>query len=147
MDTGESRPDPPELTLAAKQIGEAGVAVGRSLWGVATAFRALVAADLSLSRSAFGMTLALTGVAIVFGASAWLLLMALAVFSLQSAGLSLVAAVAVPALFSLFAAIAAAWAAIRVFGDTRLNATRRQLARFSLAEDPEHVQAHPERVP
>ena len=38
--------------------------------------RSLVAADISLARSAFGRTLAITGVAIVFGASAWLLLMA-----------------------------------------------------------------------
>src|SRR5512144_2531892 len=52
---------------------------GRATWtagrDASKAFRILVSADVSLARSAFGRTLAFTGVAIAFGASAWLLLM------------------------------------------------------------------------
>src|SRR4051812_17821893 len=52
------------------------------------AFRILFAADVSMARSAFGRTLAFTGFAIVFGASAWLLLMA-ALIAWLSLGLGL----------------------------------------------------------
>ena len=55
------------------QTGQAGLAAARD---ASKAFRTLVSADVSLARSAFGRTLAFTAVAIVFGASAWLLLMA-----------------------------------------------------------------------
>jgi len=55
-------------------------ATGRATWeagrDASKAFRILLSADISLARSAFGRTLAFTGVAIAFGASAWLLLMA-----------------------------------------------------------------------
>lgn len=121
--------------------------VGRSAWGVLTAFRALVAADISLSRSAFGLTLFYTGLAIVFGASAWLLLMTTLVLALHASGLGWIGAVAIPAVLSLVGAAGCAWRASIVFGDTRLDASRRQLARLSLAEDPQDIEENPERVP
>ena len=52
------------------------------------ALRILVAADFSLARSAFGRALAFTGVAIAFGASAWLLLMGAMIAAMQAAGIS-----------------------------------------------------------
>lgn len=122
--------------------------VGRSAWGVLAAFRSLVAADFSLSRSAFGLTLFYTGVAIALGASAWLLLMTILVLALQASGwMGWIGAVALPAVLSLIGAAAFAWRASVIFGDTRLDASRRQLARFSLAEDPEEIEDNPERVP
>src|SRR4051794_31183193 len=53
-------------------------ATSRATWtagrDAGKAFRILLAADVALARSAFGRTLAFTGVAIAFGTSAWLLL-------------------------------------------------------------------------
>lgn len=140
--------DPPDLTRAAKDVGQAGLDVGRSLWGVITAFRSLVAADFSLSRSAFGLTLFYTGVAIALAASAWLLMMTILVLALQSSGwMGWIGAVAIPAVLSLVGASIFAWRASVIFGDTRLDASRRQLARLYLAEDPEEIEENPERVP
>jgi hypothetical protein len=138
MDSGESRADPPELTRAAQEIGSAGMQAGRSAWGIVTSFRRLVAADLALSRSAFGLTLAYTAGAIVLGASAWMFLMAAVVLGLQELGLPLVWAVLIPGLASGIGAGVVAFAGSRIFEHTRLDATRRQLARFGWAGDPEH---------
>jgi uncharacterized membrane protein YqjE len=147
-DPGATRPEPPELKRAAVDLGHTGVELGRSAWKVLGGFRALLAADLSLSRSAFGLTLAYTGVAIALGASAWLLLMTLIVLGLQSTGwVGWFGAVLVPALLSGAGAAWCAWRATKVFEDTTLAATRRQLARLDLGEDPEEVERHPERVP
>ena len=68
--------DAPDIEESLRQLG----ATGRATWSAgrdaSKAFRILFAADISLARSAFGRTLAFTGVAIASGASAWLLLMA-----------------------------------------------------------------------
>src|SRR6478735_9089350 len=66
----------PGLADALRELGATGKATWSAGREAATAFRILVSADISLARSAFGRTLAFTGVAIAFGASAWLLLMA-----------------------------------------------------------------------
>jgi hypothetical protein len=147
MHAGESRGDPPELSQAAQDIARAGLDAGRSAWGVATSFRAMVAADLALTRSAFGLTLVYTGIAIALGASAWLLLMGVLVLALQATGLALIWALLLPATLSAVGAGICAWIGSKVFADTRLCATRRQLARLGLAEDPEQVEREPERVP
>ncbi len=144
---GTAPSEPPELGQAAKDIGQAGLELGRSAWSALSSFRALAAADFSLSRSALGLTLAYAGAAIALGASAWLLLMALIVLALHAAGLGRIGAVAVPALLSLGAAAFFGWRAAVAFDDTRLNATRRQLARLGLGEDPAEVERHPERLP
>src|SRR3546814_5516050 len=52
------------------------------------ALRRLVSADLALARSAMGRALAWVAVAIVFGASAWLLVMGVLTALLHSLGLS-----------------------------------------------------------
>ncbi|WP_212745307.1 phage holin family protein [Thermomonas fusca] len=100
----------------------------------AKALRILVAADVSLARSAFGRTLAFTGIAIAFGASAWLLLMAALVAALVAAGLSWLVGLLVAAALSVVATAAAGFGAMRYFEHTRLKATRRQLARLGVGE-------------
>ena len=59
----------PDLAESLRQLG----ATGRATWtagrDAASAFRILLSADVSLARSAFGRTLAFTGVAIAFGAA------------------------------------------------------------------------------
>ena len=62
---------PPELLSSLRELLRASGAT----WGAArealTALRILVQADISLARSAFGRTLALTGVAIAAGGTTW----------------------------------------------------------------------------
>lgn len=145
--TGSAPPgDPPPLTQAARDIGRAGVESGRAAWEAVGALRKLVAADFALSRSAFGLTLAWAGVGIALGASAWLLLMGLLVLGLHELGLGWIAALSLPALVSLGGAGLAGWRAAQVFDDTRLNATRRQLAHLGWGEDPVAVERDPERL-
>jgi hypothetical protein len=116
------------LGITSRATWEAGRDAGK-------AFRILLAADVSLARSAFGRTLAFTGVAIAFGASAWLLLMA-ALVAWLSAGLgwpwslSLLLAAAL----SIVATGLGGWRAMRYFEHTRLQASRRQLARLGIGE-------------
>src|SRR4051812_41961973 len=75
-DAPERDADAPDITEAFREFSASGRAGLKAANDVAKALRILVAADFSLARSAFGRTLALTGVAIAFGASSWLLLMA-----------------------------------------------------------------------
>lgn len=115
------------------------MAAGRSSYGaakdVSKAFRGLIAADVSLARSAFGRSLAFTGLAIAFGASAWLLLMASAVVVLHAqVGLSWVLALLACAAISVVVCAAAAWGAMRYFEHTRMKASRRQFARLGFGE-------------
>lgn len=112
---------------------------GRATWSAGNeafkAFRILFAADVSLARSAFGRMLALTGVAIAFGASCWLLLMAAAVTWLfRGVGLSLTVSLLICALLSALVTGWAIWLADRYFEHTRLKATRRQLGRLGIGE-------------
>jgi hypothetical protein len=109
----DARADAAGIDEALRELGATGRATLGAGRDAGKAFRILLAADISLARSAFGRTLALTGVAIAFGASAWLLL---------TAGLSIVVTAA------------AAWMAMRYFEHTRLQATRRQLARLGVGE-------------
>ena len=101
---GNGRPDPDtpepaaELLEALRQIGATGRASLGASVDTAKAFRSLVVADVSLARSALGRTLALSGVAIAAGASAWLLLMgALVVFLSARLGMPWLGALLLPA--------------------------------------------------
>ena len=126
--------DAPGLEEALRGLGEEGRAGLKAATDVAKALRILIAADISLARSAFGRTLALTGVAIAFGASAWLLLMAAMIAAMQAAGLSWVIALLIAALLSVAVTAGAGYAAMRYFEHTRLQATRRQFARLGFGE-------------
>jgi hypothetical protein len=122
----------PGIEEALRELGEDGRAGLKAARDVGKALRILVAADISLARSAFGRTLALTGVAIAFGASAWLLLMAALIVGMQGAGLSWLVSLLIAAVLSIAVTVGAGMAAMRYFEHTRLQATRRQLARLGL---------------
>lgn len=125
----------PDLSDALHALGKDGRAGLKAASDVAKALRILVAADVSLARSAFGRTLALTGVAIAFGASAWLLLMAsLIAWMSIGMGMSWTLALLLTALFSVLVTAGAGYAAMRYFEHTRLKATRRQFARLGFGE-------------
>ena len=126
---------PPDLQESLRQVGAAGRASAQAAADTGKALRSLMAADFSLARSAFGRTLAFTGVAIVFGASAWLLLMtALIVFLNLQLGWPWWAALLTCAALSIVAAAAAVYQGMRYFEHTRMQATRRQLARLGIGE-------------
>ncbi|TWI14375.1 phage holin family protein [Aerolutibacter ruishenii] len=141
--TGDDRATPndpgtgpaPGLDDALRDIGDTGKATLKASVDAAKAFRTLVLADISLARSALGRALAFTGVAIAFGASAWLLLMAaLIVFLSNGLGWSWTLSLLLTALLSLAITVFGGWSAIRYFEHTRLQATRRQLARLGIGE-------------
>ncbi|HEU4773692.1 MAG TPA: phage holin family protein [Lysobacter sp.] len=126
---------PPELLEALRQIGLTGRASLAAAGDAAKALRSLVVADVSLARSALGRTLALSGLAIACGASSWLFLMGALVVVLNGpVGLSWSLALLIPALLSLLVTGFASWMAMRYFDHTRLQATRRQLARLGIGE-------------
>ncbi|MEO5628693.1 MAG: phage holin family protein [Thermomonas sp.] len=130
-------PDPaaPDIAEALREFGASGRAGWKAANDVAKSLRILIAADVSLARSAFGRTLALTGVAIAFGASAWLLLMATLILALtRGLGWSWSWSMLLTAGISVVATVLAAWFASRYFEHTRMQATRRQFARLGLGE-------------
>ena len=135
---GEREPGPdkaPGIDEAVRELGATSRATLRAGRDAGKAFRILVSADIALARSAFGRTLALTGVAIAFGASAWLLLMATLIVGLtRGLGMPWTLALLLTALLSVGATVAAAWGAMRYFEHTRFKATRRQLARLGIGE-------------
>lgn len=126
--------DAPGLEQAWRDLRADGRAGLKAASDVAKALRILVAADIALARSAFGRTLAFTAVAIAFGASSWLLLMAAMIAAMQSAGLSWLVALLIAAALSIAITLAAGIAAMRYFEHTRLQATRRQFARLGFGE-------------
>lgn len=124
-----------DLLESFRQVGASGQAGLAAASDVTKAMRKLVSADVSLARSAFGRTLAFTGVAIAFGASAWLLLMAALIVALNSGlGWSWPVALLSTALLSIVLTVLAGWWAMRYFEHTRMKATRRQLARLGIGE-------------
>lgn len=132
---GDASRKAPGIDEAVRELGAAGRATLEAGRDAGKAFRILLAADISLARSAFGRTLALTGVAIAFGASAWLLLMAALIVGLSNGlGMPWAIALLLTALLSVAVTLAAAWMATRYFEHTRLKATRRQLARLGIGE-------------
>jgi uncharacterized membrane protein YqjE len=125
----------PDLAESLRQIGANGRAGLGAVSDAAKALRILIAADLSLARSAFGRVLAFTGVAIAFGGSAWMLLMATLTAVLHDAlGWSWTLSLGACALLSLLVTAFGIWQAMRYFEHTRLQATRRQLARLGIGE-------------
>jgi hypothetical protein len=130
-------PDPkPGLEESIRQVGAAGRQTLDSASDTLRSLRRLASADLALARSAFGRALAWSGVAIVFGASAWLLLAATLVALLQCLGLSLFVALLIPTLASLLVTGYAIWRVSYFFHHTGMHATRRQLSRMGLFDEP-----------
>ncbi|HTL14306.1 MAG TPA: phage holin family protein, partial [Thermomonas sp.] len=112
----------PGIDEALRELGEEGRAGLKAASDAAKALRILVSADISLARSAFGRTLALTGVAIAFGASAWLLLMA-ALIAWLSLGLGWAWSFSLLLTGGLSLVITglAGWMAMRYFEHTRFQ--------------------------
>lgn len=139
-------PQPPPLDEAARRIGAAGKELGAELWAALRSFRALLMAELALSRAAMLRVLVLATIGTALGATAWLYLMAMGVLGLRAFGLPWWAAVGIPALVSLLGAGLCAWLALQALEDTQFKATRRQLARLGVGEDPDAVEKDPENI-
>lgn len=134
-DPAEQPQPPPDILESLRQVGDAGRAGWEATGDVFRSLRTLVFADFSLARSAFGRTLALTGVAIVFGGSGWLLLMAALMLLLtRQFGFPWSGALLACAAVSLVGAAIAVHYGMRYFEHTRMQATRRQLARLGIGE-------------
>ena len=132
-DTGNGKP--PHLDESVRRIGAAGRATIDSALDTGRALRRLVSADLALARSAMGRALAWVAVAIVFGASAWLLVMGVLIALLHSLGLSWLLSFAICAALSLGVTGLAAWRVSVFFEYAGMHATRRQLARFGIGDE------------
>lgn len=130
---GEDQPRP-DLLEALREIGEGSRASLEAAGDVAKSLRSLVVADVALARSAAGRAAVAGGVAMIGGVTAWLFLMGTLVMVLRSAGMSWWLSMLLPALVSLVVAGVAGWIAVAYFEHTRLQATRRQLARLGIGE-------------
>ena len=73
--------------------------------------------------------------AIIFGASAWLLCAGALIALLQRLGWSWLQSLSVTALISIGVTVLAAWKVGRYFDHTGLHATRRQLQRLGLFDE------------
>lgn len=125
----------PDLLETLRQIGASGKAGLGAASDATKAMRSLVVADISLARSAAARSLAFAAVAVVFGASSWLLLMtALIVYLNRGVGLTWSSSLLSAAGLSALLAGLGVWRAMRYFEHTRLKATRRQLARLGIGE-------------
>jgi hypothetical protein len=136
---GEPAGTPP-LDESIRAIGKSGRASLGATVDSLRALRKLVSADLSLARSAMGRALAWTGVAVVFGATGWLLITAAGVAVLQGFGMSWLGSLSVAAVVNLAVTGLAMWRAARFFDYMGLHATRRQLSRLGLFD--EHDDGH-----
>ncbi|MFN7137287.1 MAG: hypothetical protein ACK4MU_07190 [Thermomonas sp.] len=124
--------DRAKLDAHLRALGAEGRAGLRASRDALKALRLLVAADIALARAALLRALVGVALAVIFGGSAWLLLMAALIAALQALGLSWLAALLVTALLSLVVTAASALAAMRYFEHSSMRATRRQLARLGL---------------
>lgn len=127
--------DAPGLDETFRQVGAAGRAAFGSAKDTGRAMRRLFSADLALARSALGRALAWVAVAIVFGASAWLLVTGALIALLQDLGWSWLQSLSLAAAISLIVTGVAVWKVWRYFDLTGMHATRRQLSRLGLFDD------------
>ncbi len=128
-------PAAPGILESLRQVHSAGRASADAAGEAAKAFRTLVSADIALARSAMGRAVAFTSIAIVFGASAWLLLMTTVVITLvRHVGWPWSLSLLLCAVLSLAVTAYGAWRAMYYFEHTRMRATRRQLARLGFGE-------------
>lgn len=127
---------PPGLEASLRGIGEAGRETYAGARETGRALRILVSSDLALARSALGRALAWVGVAIVFGASGWLLVTGALIALLQSFGWSWLASLSFAAAISVAVTAFAAWRVSYYFDHAGMHATRRQLARLGIGDEP-----------
>ena len=140
----EPAPDAsPDLTDSIRQVGDAGRDTLQSAQQTLRSLRRLASADFALARSAFGRALAWAGVAIVFGASAWLLVTGALIALMQRFGFSWLQSLSFAALLSLAVAALAAWKVGRYFDYTGMHATRRQLSKLGLFDEDAAIDDDP----
>lgn len=127
--------DPPGIGEAFETLGQAGRESLDSGRDMGRAMRRLVAAEVAQARIVLARAAVWLAVAVAFGASAWLLLMAALIAGLHALGLSWLAATTISALVSLLVAALGAWQTLRYFEMARFQASRKQLAHLSRRED------------
>ncbi len=125
----------PGLEESIREVGSAGRQTLDAATHTLRSLRRLASADFALARSAFGRALAWAGVAIVFGASAWLLVTGALIALMQRFGFSWLQSLSFAALLSLAVAALAAWKVGRYFDYTGMHATRRQLSKLGLFDE------------
>ncbi|MCD7098001.1 phage holin family protein [Stenotrophomonas sp. MMGLT7] len=125
----------PSIEASLRQFGAAGREGLDATLDTGRALRRLLFADLALARAALARALVWLTVAVAFGGSAWLLLMGVVIALLQAMGWSWLASISFAALISLMVTGIGAWQALRYFEMSRLQATRRQLARLGIGGD------------
>lgn len=126
------QPDLAETLRNLRDSGRSGIGAAGD---VARSLRDLLAADVSLARSAAGRSAVFGGIAMMFAVTAWLLLMtALIVVLSNQLGLPWWMSLSGCGLLSLLGAWLAMRKAMEYFEHTRLKATRRQLARLGIGE-------------
>lgn len=127
----------PHIDESARRIGGGAKALVSSAKDTGRALRRLISADFALSRSALGRGLMWTGIAVVFGASAWLLVCATTIALLRNTlGWSWLASISSAAAASLAVALFASWRVSVFFDYAGMHATRRQLAKLGIADEP-----------
>ena len=132
-DTGQRAP---RLDESIREVGQAGRATVDSARHTLRSLRRLASFEFALARSAFGRALAWSGVAIVFGASAWLLLAGTLIALMQRWGLSWFQSLLITSMVSLAMTGYAIWRVSFFFRHTGMHATRRQLSRLGLFDEP-----------
>lgn len=133
--TGADAGKPPHLDESVRRVGHAGRATLGAALDTGRALRKLVSADFAFARSAMGRALAWVAVAIVFGASAWLLAMGALIALLRGFGLSWLASTVTAAVLSLAVTAVASWRVSVFFDHAGMHATRRQLARIGIGDE------------
>jgi len=133
---GDADARAPRLDESIREVGQAGRATVDSAKHALRSLRRLASFEFALARSAFGRALAWSGVAIVFGASAWLLLAGTLIALMQRWGLSWFQSLLITSLISLAVTGYSIWRVSFFFRHTGMHATRRQLARLGLFDEP-----------
>ena len=129
-----------ELGKASREGLDAGLDALRAL-------RRLFFADLALARAALARAMVWMMVAVAFGAAAWLMLMAACIAALRYFGLSWLESTSLTAGISLVVTGIGAWQTIRYFEMSKLDATRRQLARLGIGGDDDTEPSAREETP
>ena len=130
-----TRDSAPGIDESVRQASAAGRATLASARDTGRALRSLICADLALARSATGRALAWVGVAIVFGASTWLLAMGALIALLQRFGWSWLQSLVVATVLSLGVTALAIWRTGAHFDNAGMHATRRQLAKLGIGDE------------
>ena len=122
----EPEPAPP-LTESARSVYDAARNVAGAWSGTFAALRRLLVADIALARAAVIRGVVLLCLSAILLGTAWLMLTALAVWSLYEVGAGWGIALAVPLVISAILGGVAFWYAARTLRLADLDASRRQL--------------------